>query len=76
MFKKLAVKLVYLFLIVNILFVEQSFAYIDPGSGSLILQIILGAIAATAAFAKIFWYRVKEFFKKFSNLFTKKDENQ
>lgn len=46
----------------------QAYAYIDPGSGSLVLQIVLGAIAAVATVMKIFWFRIKYIFKK---IFTK-----
>jgi hypothetical protein len=33
-------------------------AYIDPGSGSLLLQIILGGVAAVGVTAKLTWRRV------------------
>jgi len=34
------------------------FAYLDPGTGSLILQVILGGLAAAAIFLKMFWHRL------------------
>jgi hypothetical protein len=33
-------------------------AYLDPGSGSLILQIIAGGLAAVAVTAKFYWRRL------------------
>ena len=39
-----------------------SFAYLDPGTGSIILQGIIGAIAIGMATGRIWWYRLKEFF--------------
>jgi hypothetical protein len=33
-------------------------AYIDPGSGSLLLQILLGGVAAIGVTAKLTWRRV------------------
>jgi hypothetical protein len=33
-------------------------AYLDPGSGSMILQIILGGVAAIAVTAKLYWQRL------------------
>ena len=33
-------------------------AYIDPGSGSLILQAIAGGVAAGAVMAKLYWRRL------------------
>ncbi len=40
----------------------QAFAYLDPGTGSMILQGILGGLAATAVAGKIYWRRIKGFF--------------
>ncbi|HEY1275636.1 MAG TPA: hypothetical protein VGF25_12015 [Thermoleophilaceae bacterium] len=44
------------------------FAYLDPGSGSMILQIIAGGLAAVAVTAKLYWNRLLRF------LHIKKDE--
>lgn len=37
-------------------------AYLDPGTGSLILQGILGTVAAVAVTGRIYWHRLKRFF--------------
>lgn len=55
-----------------------AYAYLDPGTGSIILQAIIGAIALGAAYLSIFWSRVKSFFSfssraKDSGLATEKD---
>jgi hypothetical protein len=34
------------------------FAYLDPGSGSLIVQLLVGGVAAVAVTAKLYWYRI------------------
>ncbi len=39
-------------------------AYIDPGTGSLLLQGLIAAIAGIAVTAGIFWERVKAFFRR------------
>ena len=39
------------------------FAYLDPGSGSMILQIIAGGLAAVAVTAKLYWGRVLKFLR-------------
>ena len=41
-------------------------AYLDPGSGSMLLQILLGGFAAVGVIAKLYWNRV-------TSLFTRKD---
>jgi hypothetical protein len=38
-------------------------AYLDPGSGSLILQMIAGGTAAIAVTAKLYWRRVLKFLR-------------
>ena len=63
-------KLFYFFLIFNIIFIKNAFAYLDPGTGSIILQAILGVIAAGLTFFTNFWIKVKIFFK---NIFKKKN---
>jgi hypothetical protein len=36
-------------------------AYIDPGSGSMILQVVAGGVAAAAVAGKIFWRQLLTF---------------
>lgn len=33
-------------------------AYLDPASGSLILQVLLGGVAGVALFLKLFWRKL------------------
>lgn len=40
------------------------FAYLDPGSGSVILQAIAGGFAAVAVTAKLWWKRVTGIFRR------------
>jgi hypothetical protein len=39
-------------------------AYLDPGSGIIILQAIVGTIAGGLIVIKLYWYRIKNLFKK------------
>lgn len=39
-----------------------AFAYLDPGSGSLILQILIGAVAGAFFAVKAYWIKIKSFF--------------
>lgn len=52
-------------------------AYIDPGTGSLIIQVLIGALAGGLVAAKIFWTRIKKFFKNIFSSGSKhaKDDN-
>ena len=38
------------------------FAYIDPGTGSIILQALIGIALGAAVAAKLFWHRILQFF--------------
>ena len=38
--------------------------YLDPGTGSLILQIVLGSILASLLFIKSFWLKFISVFRK------------
>ena len=39
-------------------------AYIDPGTGSMLVQSLLGAIVAALVFGRSIWRRVKGFFAR------------
>jgi hypothetical protein len=41
---------------------SDAYAYLDPGTGSLLLQGLLAAIAAAAAAAGLYWNRILLFF--------------
>jgi hypothetical protein len=41
----------------------ELFAYLDPGSGSMILQILAGGVAAVAVTAKLYWDRLLKFLR-------------
>ncbi|MDQ3644060.1 MAG: hypothetical protein M3356_00915 [Actinomycetota bacterium] len=38
-------------------------AYLDPGSGSMILQILTGGVAAFAVVTRLYWDRILKFLK-------------
>jgi len=37
-------------------------AYLDPGSGSMLLQLLAGGVAGVAVAGKLYWQRVKRAF--------------
>lgn len=45
------------------------YGYIDPGTGSYLVQIIIAVVAGTALGVKLFWKKIKGFF---AHLFSKK----
>jgi hypothetical protein len=42
-------------------------AYLDPGSGSILLQVILAALLAAGVFIKVFWKKITSLFNRKSN---------
>jgi len=58
-------KLILQSLLIYIFLTNNGFAYLDPGTGSIILQAILGAIAAGFSYCVFYWNKVKNFFQKF-----------
>ena len=40
----------------------DAFAYLDPGTGSILIQGLIATIAAATTFASLFWQRIKRGF--------------
>ena len=63
--------------LINVLFLlayeTNGFGYLDPGTGSIILQAILGLIATVGATVTFYWRKIKV---KFKDLFNKKNDNK
>jgi hypothetical protein len=58
--KKLLLCIVMLY--VSLFSPAQSHAYLDPGSGSMVLQLLLGGLAGLAVLLKIFWRKLTGLF--------------
>ena len=53
------------------LFISSAYAYIDPGSGSVIFQMLIGTLVGLGIALKIYWEKLK---MKFSTLSRKSDD--
>jgi len=62
-----------LFLVVTLHFtlLENAFAYLDPGTGSYIFQVLVATFIGGLFTIKMHWQKIKNFF---GNLFSKKQE--
>ncbi len=59
----------YFFIVATVTLTSPAFAYLDPATGSMILQGLIGAIAASIAVISIYYHRFKAFFfRKFPKL--------
>ena len=39
-----------------------AYAYLDPGTGSILIQLLLGGFAGVLVVGKLYWHRIKAFF--------------
>lgn len=46
-----------------LLFPPPTYAYIDPGTGSYILQVVIAGLLGALVSLRIYWARIKAFFK-------------
>jgi hypothetical protein len=65
MLKQLALRVLFSLLFLLTIFDFDAHAYIDPGSGSVLLQLILGGIAGIGVVVKLYWGRLKERYRSF-----------
>ena len=43
----------------NTLFISDAYAYLDPSSGSMAIQAILGVLVGVGITLKVFWEKIK-----------------
>ena len=48
--------------VVLLLMFTEAVAYLDPGTGSMLLQVILGGIAAVGVAIKLYWHKLRAAF--------------
>lgn len=53
-----------LFALISLIFPQNAYAYLDPGSASFIFQVAVATILAGFFFFKSFFRRIINFFKK------------
>jgi hypothetical protein len=55
---------------------KSSFLYIDPGSGSYLVQVIIAAVLGGLFYVKRIWWRFKSFFTKRKKEEQRKNEHE
>jgi hypothetical protein len=68
-FFKHAFRITLLTVAVALCFPQYVYAYIDPGTGSYVIQIIIAAFVAVSFMVKLYWLKIKGFVGR---LFSKK----
>ena len=51
-------------LIYGVSVTQEAFAYLDPGSGSMMLQLLLGGVVGIAAILKLYWNSFADLFRR------------
>ena len=60
-----AINLKFLIIILGLIsYTSPAYAYLDPGTGSMLLQGLIGGAALVMSFLSIYWHKVKAFFGK------------
>jgi hypothetical protein len=54
----------FLVLVYSLSLTEEALAYLDPGSGSMMLQLLLGGIVGVAAILKLYWNSFTGLFRR------------
>ena len=54
----------YLLVLGFFLWPSEALAYLDGGTGSIVLQAIIAALAGGIFYIKVYWKRVKSFFSR------------
>jgi len=58
-----------------IFFYTHAYAYLDPGTGSIIIQALVATIALGLGFLSYWWKKIKEKIKKLISFFKKKNKS-
>lgn len=70
---KFLTKLIALSVLFLLIFLPKAYAYLDPGTGSYVLQLIIGVLLGGLFVIKAFWRNIKTFF---TNIFLKRRKNE
>lgn len=58
------VKILFLVIVWVTIFPSEAFAYLDPGTGSLVVQSVIAALAAVGYGLRLYWGRIRVWLKR------------
>lgn len=61
---RLSVFVIVCFILSFMLFSDPVYAYLDPASGSIVWQVVVGGLLAALATVRIYWKKIKSFFTR------------
>jgi len=56
--------IIYVVVTIIVVLPMKIYAYLDPGSGSYILQVLLGTLLGGSYLIKVYWEKIKSFFSR------------
>jgi hypothetical protein len=68
--------MVKIFIILYFCFLSNANAYIDPGTGSILLQALIGGLAAAVTSLAVYWGQFKNFILKLKKKKIKKEDKE
>lgn len=67
------IKIFAVFVVLYMVFPQTAYAYLELGSGSYVIQLIIGALFGGLFAVKLYWGKIKLFFKRLFSGKTKHD---
>ena len=61
---KTSPKIILAIMIATVILSEPAYAYLDPGTGSMVVQILVACFATVVIFFKSIWQGITQFFGK------------
>lgn len=61
---KQSIKLTLVIIFIGLFFPRPAYAYLDPGTGSYIIQLIIGAFLGGGYLIKVYWKEIKAKFQQ------------
>ena len=74
--QQLALRIATLAVIIQILAAQRADAYIDPGSGSFFVQMLLAGLLGAGMAVKTYWHRIKGLFTRSKSSSTPPPEDE
>ena len=62
--------------LIYILPINNVYAYLDPGTGNILTQIIAAVGATIVIYVGLIWHKLKFFFSKIKNFYVKKSNDK
>ena len=61
---KITIQIILAVIFLCIITVQRTYAYLNPGTGSMVIQILVASFIGAIYMIKIFWKRVKSFIQR------------